>query len=502
MGRLLSPLGVAGLLAAALVAGCERANVAGFLADLPAGQPLALAHVRVIDGLGSRAVEDQTLVIDNGRIAALGAASAVAIPPNAHVLDLTGRTVFPGLVGMHDHLFYHAGGGNYVVTPQESFAMLYLASGVTTIRTAGAVDFAGDIRIKKLIDDDVRPGPTIYLTGPYLNALSEKPDPARIAREVTAAADQGATSFKAYQSLRHDELLAAIITAHARGLKVTGHLCAVGFQEAAELGIDNIEHGLLEDSELAASKRADYCPDATDTLGVVQSLDVSSPIIQRIIAMLVRRHVAITSTLAIYETFLPDPPLDPRTPRVLESSLLSIYEASRAQHTGPNARGQGWRGLLRKEMDFERAFVAAGGLLVAGVDPTGWGGIVAGYGDQRELELLVDAGFTPEGAIRIASANGAALLNASDIGYLRPGMQADVVVVRGNPSTTISDVSNVEIVFKNGTGYRPDALIAATHGTVGRYETWRLVRSPWMPVFVALVLLLIARRLWLRSRPA
>lgn len=125
--------------------------------------------------------------------------------------------------------------------------------------------------------------------------------------------------------------------------------------------------------------------------------------------------------------------------------------------------------MLRQEMEFEREFVKAGGLLLAGVDPTGWGGAIAGYGDQRGLELLVAAGFTPEEAIRIASANGALFLGESErIGTLAVGKQADIVVVRGNPSANIKDVRNVTLVFKDGVGYDPAKLIESIRGQVGQ----------------------------------
>jgi hypothetical protein len=158
-------------------------------------------------------------------------------------------------------------------------------------------------------------------------------------------------------------------------------------------------------------------------------------------------------------------------------------------------------GLVRKEMDFERAFVAAGGRLVAGVDPTGWGGVVAGFGDQREVELLVEAGFTPEMAIRIATANGAAQLNDASIGLLAAGMQADIVVVRGNPSVNISDIRNIEVIFRKGVGYDPDALIQATYGTVGKTDVAQIFRTWKGWLIITLTVLLVARRVWRHTRP-
>jgi imidazolonepropionase-like amidohydrolase len=196
-----------------LLASCGGIGISQFLAfEAPV---VALTHVRVIDGSGRPAREDQTVIIESDRIAAVGAAGNVTIPAGAKVLDLRGRTVLPGFVGMH-HLFYQMG-SQFEVPAQESFAMLYLASGVTTIRTAGALDFAGDLRIKHLIDAGRQPGPTIYVSSPYLYAVAATPDPERSARQVANWADQGATSFKAYQSLRREELEAAIQAAHERG---------------------------------------------------------------------------------------------------------------------------------------------------------------------------------------------------------------------------------------------------------------------------------------------
>jgi imidazolonepropionase-like amidohydrolase len=481
---------------AAAMSACGGPGTSGFRRDLPSGSTaVALRNVRVIDGTGQPARDAQTVVIQNGRIASI--APAPDPPPSgAHVIDLAARTVFPGLVGVHNHLFYHAGSGNNLTLAQANFAKLYLASGVTTIRTGGAMDFEGDRRLKEAIDADREAGPTIHLTAPYLHASGTAPDPARITGEVNRWADRGATSFKAYMSLRRDELKAAIDAAQGRGLKVTGHLCAVGFMEASSLGIDNVEHGLLADSEFFSGKQPDVCPDASPLLGELMYLDVSSSTVGRMIMALVRRGVTVTSTLAVYETLNSRARLDPRTLTVLAPRAQERY---REAQSARNDRAQGdaaWRALLRKEMEFERAFAAAGGRLAAGNDPTGWGGIVAGFGDQRQVELLVDAGFTAEAAIRIATLNGALLLNDLQIGSIAPGLQADLVVVRGNPAANIADIRNVEMVFKKGVAYDPDALVAAAAGTVGAFSLRPYIISPIFPVVVALFVLVVARRIW------
>src|SRR5215471_3672701 len=136
----------------AIVAGlCLRASIAAAADPFvrPLGPIVALTHVRVIDGTGAPGKDDQTLIVKDGRIAAVGAAAAIAIPPDAAVIDLRGRSVIPGLVGMHDHLFYQMETGQTVaILAPRTLATLYLASGVTTIRTAGTLDFDGDARLK------------------------------------------------------------------------------------------------------------------------------------------------------------------------------------------------------------------------------------------------------------------------------------------------------------------------------------------------------------------
>ena len=479
---------------AVVAASCGSSNVQEFTKPLPGSPaPIALANIRVIDGSGQPARDAQTIVLQDQRIVSVGPAATTATPAGAHVIDLSGHTVFPGLVGVHNHLFYHLGDGS-AVHADSSFAKLYLAAGVTTIRTAGTFDFEIDRRLKERIDAGRDAGPTIHLTGPYLYGTGSASDPPRIAAEVNRWADRGATSFKAYTSLRRDELKAAVDAAHARGLKVTGHLFAVGFQEAAALGIDKLEHGLLVDTEFFHGKQPDVCPDASPVLGQLVHADVSSPMIQRTISALVRRGVTVTSTLAVFETLNSRAKLDDRTLTVLAHGALTKYRAAQARRTEQAEGDAGWRALLRREMEFERAFVAAGGRLAAGNDPTGWGGIVAGFGDQRQLELLVDAGFTPETAFRIATLNGALLLNDTQIGSIAPGLQADLVVVRGNAAADISAARSVVMVFKKGVAYDPDRLIAATAGTVGGFDVRRYTRSPVIPIIVILFVAIVVRR--------
>jgi imidazolonepropionase-like amidohydrolase len=435
--------------------------------------PVALTHVRVIDGTGAAAKDDQTIMLENGLIKAVGPASSVNVPPGARVLDLAGHTVIPGLFGMHNHLFYPAGNGQYN-TLTYSFPRLYLACGVTSIRTTGSMETYTDLNLKRLIDTGRAPGPKMHITGPYLEGAGSPflqmhnltgPDDA--VRMAEYWADQGATTFKAYMHITEDELAAAAEAIHKRNLKLTGHLCSVGFRRAAELGIDDLEHGLLVDSEFAAGKKKDVCPSQQDVQAALMKLDVKGPEIQETIRTLVQKRVAVTSTLAVFEPSTPGrPPIPQRALDAMTPEAQVGYLQRRMRTEGnPNSP---MKTLFAKELEFEYAFVKAGGTLLAGLDPTGGGGAIAGFGDLRDIELLVEAGFTPVEAIKIATSNGARFLNVGElVGTITAGKQADLVVIQGNPAAKITDIENVRIVFKDGVGYDSAKLIEAARGHVG-----------------------------------
>jgi imidazolonepropionase-like amidohydrolase len=443
---------------------------------------IALEHVRVIDGTGAPAREDQTVVLANGKIESIASAVSATVPKDAQVLDLHGYSLIPGLIGMHDHMFYPMGNGVYGEMAY-SFPRLYLAGGVTTIRTTGSLEPYTDLEVKQKIDAGEMPGPKIHVTGPYLEGkgswvlqahkLTGSED---ATKTVNFWLDQGVDNFKGYNFLTRDELAAAIKAAHARGAKVTAHLCSIGFREAAALGIDDLEHGLLVDTEFFPEKKPDQCPDIRDELERYGKLDVKSGSVHDMILDLVQHHVALTSTLPVFEMGVPGrPTMQPRviealTPdarsAVLTNKLRAGDEASIRKRYGTDSSP--WPAAFKKEMEFEREFVKAGGRLLAGLDPTGMGGIVAGFGDQREVELLVEEGFTPLEAIHIATFNGAQYMGDSDkIGAIATGKQADLVVIKGDPSKKIEDIENVEIVFKDGVGYDSAKLIESVRGLVG-----------------------------------
>jgi imidazolonepropionase-like amidohydrolase len=431
---------------------------------------VALIHARVIDGTGAPAREDQTLVLRGGNIAEMGNASRVTVPEGATAIDLTGKSVIPGIVMVHEHLYYPTGPGVYGQLG-ESFVRLYLAGGVTTMRTAGNTNGVMDINLKQMIDAGTQPGPAIDATAPYLNGQQNQlqmyvlKDASDARKQVAYWADIGATSFKAYMNITRDELRASIEEAHTRGLKITGHLCSVTYAEAAEMGIDNLEHGFMASTDFVPDKQPDVCPGQAVGQRTIAALDENGAPFKALVKTLVDRHVALTSTMTVFETFAPGRPMPPGL-EVLLPQLKEAFERN-YQRTAQNTTSL-YATLLPKGMALEHAFARAGGLLIAGTDPTGGGGVIPGYSNQREIELLVEEGFTPVEAIRIATLNGATYLGReARVGSLAVGKQADLVVINGDPSKTIADVRKVETVFKQGVGFDPAKLVASVSGKVG-----------------------------------
>src|ERR1700675_3524552 len=415
---------------------------------------VALAHVRVVDGTGAGAREDQTVVISKRKNESVADAASANVPKDAQALDLHGYSVIPGFVGMHDHMFYPMGNGIFGEMA-FSFPRLYLAGGVTTIRTTGSLEPYTDLEIKKQIDKGETPGPKIHVAGPYLEGagswalqMHQLTGPDDATRTVNFWLDQGVDNFKAYMFITPAELSAAVGAAHKRGAKVTGHLCSIGFREAAALGIDDLEHGVLVDTEFLPAKKPGECPASPENPDLISKLDVKAGPLHDTILDLIQHHVAVTSTLPVFEmgSFTGRPTIGKRVLEALSPDARSalLWERVRSTDSSRLRKQYGrdvspWPAAFKKEMEFEHAFAQAGGLLLAGLDPTGMGGVIVGFGDQREVELLVEAGFTPVEAIRIATFNGAQYLGEADkIGTIAAGRQADLVVIRGDRSKKIN----------------------------------------------------------------
>jgi len=446
------------------------------------GSKIALEHVTLFDGRGGLPKHDQTVIIDHGKIVAVGPSRDIMPSKDTKVLDGTGKSLLPGLVGMHEHLFYPTAGGfrgqiGMYSEQGNSGPMLYLAAGITTARTAGAINPYLDLNLKKAIGSGREAGPDLDVTGPYLEGrgalqipVHELSGPEDARKTVEYWHDEGATSFKAYMHITPEELKQSIESAHKLGAKITGHLCSIGYTEAAEMGIDNLEHGIIIDTEFYSKKQPGVCPNTEASAREMgESLDMQDPRVQHMIHTLVEHHVAITSTLDIFEMSISgEPPLES-----LETSRDAMAAASwetymkyrDAQLKKDNPRTEQ---LLHKEMEFERDFVRQGGLLMAGCDPTGFGGILPGFGDQREMELLVQAGFSAGEAVQIYTSNAAKFMGLQEtIGTVAVGMQADLLLLDGDFEHDPSTIRKPELVFKKGIGYDSSLLFAAVRGEAG-----------------------------------
>jgi len=449
-----------------------------------------LEHVQIIDGTGTGPSADQNITIEGGKISAISRGADLSPSDGTTILDLRGYSVMPGIVGMHNHLAYIARpnvGSDYTydgpaMWQQMSYSAprLSLANGVTTMRTAASIAPYIDIKLKRAIEGGAIPGPHLDVTGPFLTgpaypslAVPELSGPEDARQTVAFWADRGVTSFKAYTQITRDELRAVLNEAHKRGLKVTGHLCSVTYDEAVEIGIDNLEHGFMENTAMAPGKKPDICSAGGGDY-TLEHMAPDGPEANRLFATLIKHHVAITSTLpglgatvARESSADGGPPLRPAALDAMTPSARDAYFYWRNRPRSPESKAAL---LLRREMDMERAFVAAGGLLIAGPDPGGLIGLVPGFADHSEIELLVEAGFTPVQAIRIATMNGALYLGRQNqIGSIAVGKNADLVVMRGDPATRIRDIENVEIVFKDGAGYDTRKLLDSVKGRFGEY---------------------------------
>ncbi len=433
-------------------------------------QPLiALTNVSVIDGTGTAPRARQTIVIRGDRIEAVGPTGSVTVPRGAEVVDLPGHTVIPGLVGLHDHSYYTGGNGR---AAQLSFSgsRLYLGSGVTTIRTTGARAPYEELNLKAAIDAGRTVGPSMFTTGPYLTGeqgsqtMTRLDGPESARRVVRYWSEEGVDWFKAYTWISRAELGAAIEEAHAHGVKVTAHLCSVGYREAVALGIDNLEHGLFANSEYAPNKRPDECPPGFRN--TYADLDVNGPEVQATFRDMIENEVPMTSTLVVYEISVSGrPPIDERVYEMLAPEIAEEVRAIAVRRRAGD--GAIDPAMFAKAMEYERAFVEAGGLLGAGVDPTGYGAAPPGLGDQRNFELLLEAGFTTPQVVQIMSANGAKVLGIeNEVGTVEAGKIADLVVVRGDVARD-GHLRNTRYVFRHGIGWDSAALFESVRGIVG-----------------------------------
>jgi enamidase len=431
---------------------------------------VVIRGVQLIDGTGAPARAGMSVEIRDGRISRVGTVAEVGEPAGAEIVDGTGHTLTPGLVMLHEHMFYPSGQARYN-TNEISFPPLYLAGGVTTLRTGGSVDTYTDLRIAQHVEEGRVVGPHMDVTAPYLEgpngfvrAMPQLATPDQARAHVNFWMDQGATSFKAYNLIDRATLGAAIEAAHARGAKVTGHLCSITYREAADLGIDNLEHGFFAATDWVADKQPDQCPRGASQTYL--DLDLDSPAFTDLVDHLIENDVALTTTLTVVERRAPGREAPPQGAQ--DAMLSQLHERVMAGLERADRPGGTGGLLLAKYMQMEKAFYDAGGTLVVGTDPTGGGDVVPGYANQRAVQLLMETGLTVEQAIEVATRNGATYLEMeSEIGTVEVGKRADLVLMRGDPRSDPGALRAMTLVFKDGVGYDSARLFDSVKGWVG-----------------------------------
>ena len=433
---------------------------------------VAITHVKIIDGTGQPSLNDQDIVLVKSRIKTIGPSGKISIPANAKIIDGTGKTIIPGLIMLHEHLFYAKPfESDYkAVHMTYTFPKMYLAGGVTTMRTAGSIEANADLNVKNLIIQGKMAGPKMDVSTPHIEregfipqiqSLYGNESPERM---VNYWVDKGVSSVKVYNNITKDDLDRIIKAAHARHIKVTGHLCSITYREAADLGIDNLEHGFMASADFIKDKKENEC-DNGKIRQSLSDLDDNSPALRDLMQYLIKKNVTLTYTPTVFEPYtnrevVPGGGIVALAP-FLKEQIQGIYDA--AVHKD-SVRTR----LFVKEMKRIKQFYAMGGKLVVGTDPTGAGRTIAGYSNQRMIELLAETGFSITEAIKISTLNGAVYLGiASETGTVEAGKKADLVLIDGDPEKNVSDIRKMEIVFKEGIGFSSKKIFDSVKGKLG-----------------------------------
>ena len=449
------------------------------LQDGRASRPVALMHATLIDGGGGPALPDATIIIDNGRIAAVGPAASVVHPPHVRTIDLAGRTVTPGFIDMHYHVTtgamrYHrttAGAldSTYDRALAERLLRVALSRGITTIRDPGASPVTEAVSLRNDVRNGRIPGPRIFTAGPMLSSPSLSAD--EIRGSIRDQAKAGVDYIKLYAGITLPQLRAAIGEAHRHGLKVIGHLQRTSWTDAALSGIDFIAHGSSwHDRYLPPFRREAYAAlggGMRARIAWLEWLEVDGPAVDTMIRALREHRVSIDPTLVAYHTKFwwcdslyqhdPDSALVPEVLanwRVLgmPTADWTPQEFSRAQKSWPKQLG-----LIRRLHD-------GGVLLTAGSDVASpW--VIPGVAFHQELSLLTTTGLPAPEVLRIATRNGAQALGIlSEAGTIEAGKRADLVILDGNPLADIRNTRRIHAVMLGGVIYRPEDLMNFSGG--------------------------------------
>jgi imidazolonepropionase-like amidohydrolase len=395
-------------------------------------RPLVLDNVRIVDGTGARPIEQGRLVIAGERIAAIGPADTVTAPADAERLDLAGRTITPGLIDLHFH-----------IENDPKMALRQLSHGVTAFRDPGQWD-EKFVALRKMLADEGLAGPRIFTAGPHIDGERPAyPDDAVVARDAIEARwlaersiAQGASAIKIYFRLPLASALAVIDVCKARGVPSTAHLEILDPRPLFEAGLNGIEHitslgmGLLPRVEAEAYRQsvlADNNARRDGRYRMFSRADLDGPEALALYAVIGKHRPWIDATLAVFEQ------REGRMPRGTKPELARERVAGFA-----------------KMLQLTRRVAREGGRVVMGGHTT-VPFAERGEAPWRELELLVESGFTPLEALTAATGTAAAFLYRGDqFGTLRPGLIADIAVFRDDPSANIAAIRTVERVMAGG----------------------------------------------------
>lgn len=416
---------------------------------------IVFEHARVVDVLNGIVLEEYSVLIANGKIVDIKKTGKLSVPKGAKVVDLTGKTILPGLVMLHEHLNYNNGAAVWQFHP-VSFPKLFLAAGVTTLRTAGAENPMYDLNLKRQIDNGVVIGPRMVVTGPMFNDVSGGflgdfiVTTYEEGRKATAFwAEQGCAWFKVYSDISQDALRGVIDEAHSRGLRVTGHLGKMSCTEATKLGIDNIEHSFgscASDLKLPWDTTWNIKPDQKEATELIN--------------LLVERKVTLTAT----------PFSDSDFRNAAQLDYLSTDERKRIEGYLQDPPPFMPQEVNDKQLrPLEKLFAKSGGRILLGADAADCG-ILPGFQNHNAMVSMVKAGWTPLEILRMTTIDAAIFLKIDqELGSIEVGKNADLLIVSGKPDQKMEDIRNVELVFRNGIGYDSKALRERAKGLVGRH---------------------------------
>jgi imidazolonepropionase-like amidohydrolase len=416
------------ILAAAVAASLSALSVA------PAQtRALVLDNVRIIDGTGAPPIDGGRIVIERDRIVRVGRRGETPAPANAETVDLAGRTVIPGLIDLHFH-----------IENDPKMALRQLSNGITAFRDPGQWNHKFD-ELRRMIAADHLPGPRIFTTGPHIDG--ENPaypadsvvarDAEEARRQAERSVQEGATALKIYYRLPFAGAKAVIDVCHARRIPCTAHLELLDARELIAAGLDGIEHITSFGVSILPRVRAEAYRQAVlkdndarrdGRYRLFAEADLDGPDAKALYAVLRERRPWLDPTLAVFERRADRPPqgTKPEMAPVLAAGFAKMKQLTR------RAASEGARVVMGGHTEVPFA--------------------ARGEAPWRELELLVESGFSPLEAITAATGTAAAFLyRPGQLGNLRPGLQADVVVLREDPLRNISAVRSVERVMIAGT---------------------------------------------------